>query len=153
MNYVEAPNEYGGNGPSIFLAGSISDPANWQSRLTESLTRTDLAVFNPRRPQFPVANPAEERRQIEWERRYLSRADLVVFWLTPPTMCPIALFELGACCESGVPLVVGIDPNYALSFDMSCHLHLRRQDVKVLDNLDDVGRATISYFASTESTR
>jgi hypothetical protein len=141
MNYIEAPHEYEGDGCCIFLAGSISDDRNWQARLVESLGRTNATIFNPRRRNFPVGNRQEERRQIDWERRYLARADLVVFWLTPPTLCPVALFELGGCCESGVPLVVGIDSDYGLRFDVDCHLCLRRPDVQVLDNLDDLASA------------
>jgi hypothetical protein len=136
---------------SIFLAGSISDPANWQGLLAKQLAGVDTTVFNPRRQEFPVGNRSEERRQIEWERRHLARANLVVFWFTPATLCPIALFELGACCESAKPVVVGIDPKYALKFDVSVHLSLRRPDVKVLDDLDDVARAILTHSALVEN--
>jgi hypothetical protein len=153
MEYIEAPNEYQGDSFSFFLAGSVSDCANWQTQLVKLLAGAHVTVFNPRRCEFPVGNRTEERRQIEWERRHLERANLVVFWLTPPTLCPIALFELGACCESGIPLVVGIDPKYALKFDLGIHLSLRRPDVKVLDNLDDLARAILTHAAVVENTR
>jgi hypothetical protein len=152
MKYVEAPEEYDGAGCSVFLAGSISDPGNWQSQLVKLLAGAQVTVFNPRRRNFPTGDRAEERRQIEWERRYLSRANLVAFWLAPPTACPIALFELGACCESGVPIIVGIDSNYALNFDVRFHLSLRRPDAEVLDNLCDVGRAIKGHAAIVENT-
>jgi hypothetical protein len=153
MNYFEAPIEYEDGGYCVFLAGSISDPGNWQMRLVKELARTELTILNPRRRQFPTGDRAEERRQIEWERRHLARADLVIFWLTPPTLCPIALFELGACCEANVPLVVGVDPNYALEFDIDVHLGLRRPDVKVLDNLNDVAHAILTHAATVENAR
>jgi hypothetical protein len=153
MEYIEAPNEYQGDSFSVFLAGSISDCANWQSRLVKRLSDIDVTILNPRRQEFPAGNRTEERRQIEWERRYLARANLVVFWFTPPTLCPIALFELGACCESGIPLVVGSDPNYGLKFDVSVHVSLRRPDVKVLDNLDDLAGAIRTHAAVVENTR
>jgi hypothetical protein len=153
MNYIEAPNEFEGEGYSVFLAGSISDNANWQARLAKQLAGADVTVLNPRRHEFPVGNRAEERRQIEWERRHLARASMVAFWFAPPTLCPIALFELGACCESGMPLVIGIDPKYALKFDVSVHVSLRRRDVPVLDDLDDVARAILKYVATVENTR
>jgi hypothetical protein len=153
MNYVEAPNEYDGDGFSVFLAGSISDYANWQARVAKQLAGVDTIVFNPRRQEFPVGNRTEERRQIEWERRHLARANLVAFWFTPPTLCPIALLELGACCEAGKPVVVGIDPTYGLKFDVSVHLCLRRPDVKVLNNLDDLARAILTHSALVENMR
>jgi hypothetical protein len=153
MEYIEAPNEYQGDGFSVFLAGSISDCANWQARLAELLASARVTIFNPRRQEFPVGDRTEERRQIEWERRHLARANLVVFWFTPPTLCPIALFELGACCETGIPLVVGIDPKYALKFDVGVHLSLRRPDVTVLDNLDDLARAILTHAPIVENAR
>jgi nucleoside 2-deoxyribosyltransferase-like protein len=145
MNYIEAPHEYEGEAYSIFLAGSISDPANWQGRFAKLLADNDVTIFNPRRKELPLGNRAKERRQIEWEHRHLARASLVVFWFTPPTVCPIALFELGACCESGIPLVVGVDPKYALNFDVGVHLSLRRPELKVLESIDGVARAIIEH--------
>ena len=153
MKYIEAPSEFDGDDFSVFLAGSISDPANWQARLSNQLAGAHVIILNPRRREFPVGNRAVERRQIEWERRHLARASLVVFWFTPPTLCPIALLELGACCEAGKPIVVGIDPMYGLKFDVSVHLSLRRPDVKVLDNLDDLARAILTHSALVENMR
>lgn len=153
MNYIEAPQEYNGNGYSVFLAGSISDDRNWQSQLFNSLRNTCVTIFNPRRKDFPIGDRIEERRQIEWERRHLARANLVVFWLTAPTLCPIALFELGACCESGAPLVLGIDSNYALKFDIRIHLSLRRPDVNVHDSLDDLARSIVKHAILSEHSR
>lgn len=153
MYYIEAPNEYDGDGHCIFLAGSVSDEQNWQSQLIASLGDVQVTVFNPRRKEFPAGNRMEEQRQIEWERRLLAQACLVAVWLTPPTPCPIALFELGACCESGVPLAVGIDPNYVLRHDIVTHLHLRRPDIAVCDTLDKLTHAIMSHPALLENPR
>ena len=65
MKYIEAPNVYEsgdeedfvyqvGDGHSIFLAGGICDCPDWQSRMVELLTPTDMVVINPRRKDFPI---------------------------------------------------------------------------------------------------
>jgi hypothetical protein len=153
MNYVEAPNEYDGEGFAVFLAGSISDERNWQMELTRAIAGTQVTVLNPRRRKFPVGNRVEERRQIAWEHRHLERADLVVFWLAPPTLCPIALFELGVCCERGVSLAVGVDPEYVLRSDVGIQLSLRRPELHLFDNVKELARAVSVCCASEEETR
>ena len=120
MRYIEAPAEYDGNGPAVFLAGGITDTADWQSQLTVLLGANEGTVLNPRRREFPMGDPSEGRVQIEWEFRHLKLADLVAFWFPPETLCPIALFELGACCGSNSPIVVGTDPEYSRRFDVEC---------------------------------
>ena len=109
MNYIEAPEEFDGCGPAVFLAGGITGADNWQAQVAQSLRRLQATVLNPRRKQFPNDNSATGQQQIEWEHRHLLLATLVAFWFPPPTLCPIALFELGACCAAGTPLVVGAD--------------------------------------------
>jgi hypothetical protein len=37
MNYIEAPNEYCGIGPSVFIAGGISDTENWQAEFIRQI--------------------------------------------------------------------------------------------------------------------
>ena len=145
MNYIEAPNEYEGGGRAVFLAGGITGAENWQTQLIESLRDVNATVLNPRRKEFPMGDPAEGERQIEWEHRHLERADLFAFWFPPQTLCPIALFELGACCASGKPLVVGTAPTYARRFDVTVQLRLRRPDVRVLDSLEDLTRAVVEH--------
>jgi hypothetical protein len=153
MNYIEAPNEYDGEGFAMFLAGGISDEGNWQMELTRSIAGTQATILNPRRRDFPIGNRVEERRQIEWERRYLERADLVVFWLAPPTLCPIALFELGVCCGRDVPLVVGVDPNYTLRSDVDIHLSLHRPELSLFDSVKRLARAVNECCESKEEAR
>src|SRR4029450_9656436 len=125
MNYIEAPEEFTGSGRAVFLAGGISDAEDWQSQVVRSLASLDATVLNPRRVHFPEGDVEECRRQIDWEHRYLRRADLVAFWFPWQTLCPIALFELGACCSTGAALLVGADPRYGRRFDLQAQLALR----------------------------
>jgi hypothetical protein len=93
--YVEAPTEYDGPGPSLFLAGGISGTHDWQAEVVERLADLPLVLLNPRRRNFPMDGPSAAEGQIAWEFRHLRRATAVLFWFPPETLCPIALFELG----------------------------------------------------------
>jgi len=138
MNYIEAPVEYFGSQPAVFLAGGISDCENWQSQVVSGLQPVDAAVLNPRRASFPASNTPAHQQQIEWEFRHLRRANLIAFWFPPQTLCPIALFELGVCCASQTPLIVGADPNYRRRFDLEVQLELHRPQVTVTRTLTDL---------------
>ena len=145
MRYIEAPNEYTGSGPAVFLAGGITDTENWQSRLIGWLTSVDATVLNPRREKFPLGNQDEGRRQIQWEYRHLLRADLIAFWFPKQTVCPIALFELGACCAADAAIVVGTDPDYQRRFDVECQLALRRPGVVVVSSLESLSEEIVRH--------
>jgi hypothetical protein len=138
MNFIEAPNEYRGVGLCVFLAGGISDTENWQVEMMRQLEGHNFTVLNPRRKKFAMGDTEEGQRQIDWEWRYLQRADLVAFWFPPQTLCPIALFELGACCASNKPLVVGSDLAYARRFDLEVQLSLRRPEVALHASIEAV---------------
>lgn len=135
MHVIEAPQEYQGHAPAVFLAGGISDTENWQREIIHALRDTAGVLLNPRRAEFPMDDPDAGRVQIEWEHRHLRRAGLVAFWFPPQTLCPIALFELGLCVESGIPLAVGTHPDYARRFDIEVQMRLRRPGVLVVDSL------------------
>lgn len=131
----------------MFLAGGVSDTGNWQADFLLRVEGCDLTVLNPRRKKFPLGDIEEERRQIDWEWRYLQRATLVAFWFPRPTLCPISLLELGACCSAGVPLVVGCDPAYARRFDLEVQLGLRRPEVELLDSIGAVAATVVRHLA------
>lgn len=147
MNYIEAPIEYSGVGPYVFLAGGISDTENWQAEFLRQIEGHNVSVLNPRRASFLMGDAEEGRRQIDWEWRYLERADLVAFWFPPQTLCPIALFELGACCSSNKPLVVGSDPAYARRFDLEVQLKLRRPEVELHASINAVAHQVVRHAA------
>jgi len=138
MNYIEAPQEFDLGGRAIFLAGGISDTDNWQSQLIRLLRGIDATILNPRRAHFPMGDPREGRRQIEWEFRHLAKADLLAFWFPRETLCPVALFELGICAAGSRALIVGAHPAYARRFDLEIQLRLRRPDMVVVDTIADL---------------
>ena len=135
--YVEAPAEHPGGGHGIFLAGGISGCANWQAEAVRLLADIPVALFNPRRADFPLGDPNVARAQIEWEFRHLRRADVVLFWFAAgPSPQPITLFELGSQASVGKPLAVGADPDYIRRIDVVCQLGLLRPDLVVHDSLE-----------------
>src|SRR4051812_20674567 len=116
MRYIEAPSHFTGNEPSLFLAGGISGTANWQQEIAALLEDTAWTLLNPRRVLLVDAHAARE--QIHWEFDHLRRATARLFWFPPETLCPIALFELGAWSRTAEPLFVGVHPDYARRLDI-----------------------------------
>ena len=134
---IEAPAEYAGDGPSLFLAGGISGTVDWQADVIGRLADLPLVLLNPRRRDFPMDDPAAAEGQIGWEYRHLRRAAAVLFWFPPETLCPIALFELGGrTLVPDQPLFVGTHPGYARRLDVVIQLRLARPEVEVVSDTD-----------------
>ena len=153
MLYIEAPTEYTGADPSVFLAGGITGCGNWQREFAETLRDTDLVVLNPHRARFPTGDPAAAEGQIRWEFRHLRRATARLFWFPSPTLCPIALFELGAWSRGDEPLFVGVDPAYARRTDVEVQMKLARPDVTVVYSLRDLTKQVIACSGQLKAPR
>jgi len=134
----------GQGGPVIFLAGGISNCADWQSVAVGLIEDTfpildpgrDIVLLNPRRASYTDA-PGEAERQIRWEYRHLRKASAILFWFPSETLCPITLYELGAWAMTDKPLFVGADPAYARRLDVVEQLHLVRPEIRVQDTLHE----------------
>ena len=149
MTYIEAPEEFEPAGvPSLFLAGGISDCDGWQWRLAEMLSPLDLVVLNPRRKHFPMDDPSAAEGQIRWEFRHLRRATARLFWFPGATLCPIALYELGAWSMAPDPLLVGVDPAYARRHDVEIQTKLVRPDVRVRYSMDELADDVRRYVGA-----
>jgi hypothetical protein len=136
MTYIEAPDEYDGPGPSLFLAGGISGTHDWQTELVALLADLPLVLLNPRRRNFPMDDPSAAQAQIEWEFHHLRRATAVVFWFPPETLCPIALFELGGrIAEPRQALFVGTHPDYKRRLDIEIQLKLARPEIAAVTDI------------------
>jgi hypothetical protein len=147
---VEAPAEYDGPGPSLFLAGGISNTTDWQTDVIGRLSHLPLALLNPRRTNYPWHEPSAAAAQIEWEFRHLRRATAVLFWFPPETLCPIALFELGGrIMVPEQPLFVGTHPDYARKLDVEIQLRLARPEVRVVTRVDELARQVGDWFAGS----
>lgn len=153
--YVEAPHVYREPGPAVFLAGGITGCPDWQTEAAALLADWPVAVFNPRRANFPIHDPAAAEGQIRWEFEHLKRANVVLFWFpdSGSIVQPIALFELGAHAAAGKTIAVGCDPNYVRRADVVYQLALVRPEVTVRDALADVVGDVRQHAADVAATR
>ena len=138
MKYIEAPQAYDGNEPSLFLAGGITGCPDWQFLMSTTLKiLTDLVVFNPRRKNFTMHKDAA-KEQITWEHEHLRKATAISFWFPYETLCPIVLYELGAWSMTDKKIFVGIDPGYQRAEDVRIQTALVRPDVSIATSLEDL---------------
>jgi nucleoside 2-deoxyribosyltransferase-like protein len=143
--YVEAPEEYAGDRPSIFLAGGITGCPDWQSDAVRMLAAEPVVVLNPRRPHFDLGDPMATEAQIRWEHTHLHRAAVVLFWFSAgPSPQPIALYELGAMAAADRRIAVGADPDYVRRADVRIQLALSRPDLVVRSDLAGTVAAAVA---------
>lgn len=149
---IVAPDEYrnDGSGAVVFLAGGISGCPDWQADLCAALGDVATVFLNPRRRAFDIGDESVTLEQISWEFHHLRQADAVLFWFPQETLCPIALFELGAWSMTAIPLFVGTHPAYSRRIDVEAQIALARPDVTVCNSLSDLAaqvRAWRAMFA------
>lgn len=149
MIYVECPNHMTPESfkyPSLFMGGGITGCFNWQQEMKHRLKDEKITLVNPRRKFFDVNDPEMEREQIQWEFDYLSTVNAASFWFTSDTIQPITLFELGTFCPAQIerdmdhmrPIFVGVHPDYTRIKDVKIQLGLRRKDVKIVFDFDEL---------------
>src|SRR5690606_32061947 len=134
MKYIEAPTEImdSTGKMTLFLAGGITGCPDWQSEMRELLSSTDLILINPRRQAWDMTKDKAED-QIAWEFKYLTSADLILFWFPKETLCPIVLFELGKyAAATNRTVFVGVEPGYKRELDVRFQMHLARPDVTIV---------------------
>lgn len=138
---LRAPDELNGVHPGriLFLGGAVAACPDWQGSMIQRLAPAldGWTIVNPRLDD-PPAGPALVQAQIAWEFRHLHAADAVMFWFTPPTPCPISLYELGKVSMTDKRLFVGIDDAYPLRADVMVQTRLARPDALVVGSLDDL---------------
>jgi hypothetical protein len=145
MNCIEAPTYFNGPGPSLFLAGGITGTRNWQQDMIHLLAQSNWTILNPRRRQFPET-PDAVKEQIQWEFDHLRSATARLFWFPAPTLCPIALFELGVWSHGSAPLFVGAHSEYQRRLDIQIQLSLARPEVTVVSTLDDLAAQATEFL-------
>lgn len=123
---------------AIFLAGGITGCPDWQADAVDLFGDWHGVLLNPRRPDFPIHDPGAAGRQIRWEHRALHLADAILFWFPAESICPIALYELGAWSMTPKPLFVGCASSYPRRADVEIQAGLARPDVRVRTALTDV---------------
>lgn len=151
--YYEAPTPWDFprpaiNGPSIFLAGGITDCADWQS-YARKLLDPRWVIFNPRRANFDMSDPTASKAQIEWEFEFLERAHVILFWFTgSASPQPITLYEFGRhVALNRKQLIVGASDYYGRRSDVVTQYRLARphRDHHVHRTLEEVcGAANVT---------
>lgn len=97
---------------SVFLAGSIEmgKAEDWQRRVYDELL-DGFYIYNPRRKDWDSSweqsyESPQFFQQVTWELNALEEADIILMYLSPGTISPISLLELGLYAESGKLVVV-----------------------------------------------
>ena len=144
MKYIECPTDYlcAGRDIAVFLAGGISNCPDWQQEIVARLSDSQLTLVNPRRKIF-TEEYAEE--QIKWEHCHLTRCDAVLFWFTCETICPIALYELGAWNFRPKKLFVGCHPNYQRKLDVEVQTRLERPNTVIAYSIQDLVQQVLDW--------
>jgi hypothetical protein len=150
--YVEAPQRYSREDPSLFLAGGISGCPDWQREMVSLLAPLEITVLNPRRARWTLLDDEAAVEQIEWEHRHLEQATALLFWFPAETLCPIALFELGSWSRSRKPLFVGTHERYARRLDIDVQLRLARPEITVVRSLDALAVQVWASFGEPQVT-
>ena len=145
MKYIESPMEWDGIGNSLFLAGGITGCPSWQQEMVQLLSDTPLVLLNPCRVQFPICDLTAARAQIAWEFEHLRKADAILFWFPAETVCPIALYELGAWSMTNKPLFVGVHPSYVRRQDVEIQTGLARPDIKITFTLATLAEMVMQW--------
>jgi hypothetical protein len=143
--YHKQPGEF-----SVFLAGGITGCPDWQQEIASLLKDTDLLVLNPRRKEFPMNDDQAARIQIKWEYQHLRAADAILFWFPKESVCPIALYELGAWSMTNKTIFVGVHPDYERRLDIEIQIGLRKPGVGIVYSLSELADQ-IRVFAKNPS--
>jgi len=146
MLCIEAPEVYTvqDNFKSIFLAGGITNCPDWQSEMVSMLGKCDVALLNPRRKNFPMDDPNAAKGQIKWEYEHLRKADSILFWFPKESICPIALYELGAWSMTDTPLFIGVHPEYERRVDIEEQTKLVRPSQIIANSLMSLSESVVN---------
>lgn len=148
MKYIESPENYykTSNLKAVFLAGGITNCPDWQSEIVGLLKGYDVVLLNPRRKEFPINDHSDSREQIRWEFEHLRKADAILFWFPKESICPIALYELGAWSMTNTPLFIGVHPEYARRVDIEEQTPLIRPDIEIVYSLKSLSEQIAIYL-------
>jgi hypothetical protein len=101
--------------------------------------------------------------QIEWEHDHLKLADMILFWFSEGSVCPITLFEygrwgrLGQTTHSAMSYIdkrkifVGCHPNYIRKFDVEMQTALELGPT-IHNSIDSLLSAVLSHLKSVNIT-
>ncbi|MEM8533629.1 MAG: nucleoside 2-deoxyribosyltransferase domain-containing protein [Chloroflexota bacterium] len=146
-----APERRAFEGPSVFLAGGITNSPRWQDDVINYLTATldGITIFNPRRPNDFGDVTVEYERQVIWELDHIFAADLVLFWF-PAAECRITRIEFGLVVGHNKPVVVGADPQFVNYHYLT--LLTQRYNLPLYDQFDALLAATQVWLTNKQAS-
>lgn len=131
---ITAPNERSPDYISVFLAGGITNCANWQEKVISELEFEDVTVFNPRQLAFDITDKNASLKQIMWEYDRLEQMDVFsMYFCKSESDQPICMYELGRNIlrmQNRFPndwdkrIVVSIESGYKRKRDVIIQLNL-----------------------------
>ena len=144
-------------GYSIFMAGGISNCRDWHAEYINQI-KTELSLYtnyiddkipsggklnvtllNPRRTSFDLHDKAMTEDQIKWEFNMLNQADLISFWFSNETLCPITLYELGYWLGVAKDkVIIGVDDNYQRIDDVKIQSRLAGYDKPIFHTVSSL---------------
>ena len=136
----------------IFMAGGIKGCPEWQDQYIAEFKKIykkkadfqDVFLINPRRTNFEGADKAE---QVKWEFEALKQVQLVSFWFSSATLCPISLYELGCCNNRSQTIFLGIDPGYEKADDVLMQTQLSTGTVySSVNDVKSLVRSVVDYI-------
>lgn len=148
MIYIEAVEEFEGEGKSLFLGGGITNCPDWQQDMIYMINddNLDAIIFNPRRKNFPIDDPNASEEQITWEHKMMRKASAICFWFPCETLCPIVLYELGAWSMTDKPLFVGVHPKYERMRDVIIQTKLVRPEIEIMFSVTQLYKQIMEFF-------
>ncbi|MGK0209225.1 MAG: hypothetical protein ACI83O_000495 [Patescibacteria group bacterium] len=136
MEYIECPQPLTSENTSIFLAGGITGCEDWQKNIVELLKNQNVTLINPRRANYDFTDPKAEEEQITWEYHMLKRANMILFYFPPETLCPITLYELGKALMSNRKIFIAVHPGYKRIRDVEFQTRLIKAEIEIVHSLE-----------------
>eukprot|EP01120_Amphizonella_sp_Union-15-10_P008942 TRINITY_DN3302_c0_g1_i1.p1 TRINITY_DN3302_c0_g1~~TRINITY_DN3302_c0_g1_i1.p1 ORF type:complete len:333 (-),score=48.98 TRINITY_DN3302_c0_g1_i1:54-1052(-) len=157
MNYIECPDEFDEIGPSIFLAGGISNCTDWQSYVSKEIQKIlpSLVVLNPRRSNFDLLDTNMTKQQITWEFKHLRKSTAILFWFPSESICPIALYELGTWTilaqQTNTKIFIGCDQFYTRKEDLIIQTQLANPSIlPIVESLESLIAQVKDWYLGQE---
>jgi hypothetical protein len=131
--------------PSVFLGGSITGARDWQPEAVRLLRAYGFTgwIFNPRRKEAFSEEPGIWEEQVDWEREYLKKATVILFWLPNGAGAFTSRWEMAEFVVKGKILVVGIEEGVARKKYIEYVLRTEYRNAVVCGSLEEVCRVAV----------
>lgn len=109
--------------PKLYLVGySCTD--DWQENISGLIDK-----------KYKILNKQNDLFNVGWEHKMLQESNIILFWFSKDTECPITLYNLGVwSSQTLVPIVIAIHPEYKLRNEIVKRMHLK--GLSTVDSLE-----------------